>query len=577
MITFEIIRFKNFLGSGNAFTEIELNKNKSVLILGKNGSGKSTFIDAIHFALFGTAFRKIKKEGIINTVNQKATLVEIEFSTNGKAYKIVRGIKPNKFEIWCEGVQLDQKSNARDSQTFLEQHILKMNAKSFTQIVILGSRSFVPFMKLTAGDRRIIIEDLLDIQIFSVMNSVAKQKLKHVKHELEIEHHNLNAQREIQNLASGTLKRLEADNKEKIAELEVEAKKQRLQVIDFKGEISRISRLIDDLEGFIGNDTKLQENRQKLAIFHSKATDIIAKSGDEIEFYDGHDECPTCQQRIDENFKRNKKNTLEATIAEHRAKVAEVESAQNKIKKKLDEIKKNQSELDKHNQDMLGFKHNLRTVTSKLQETEDAIKALSVEKDGSAIADSREKAGTAASRIKSISDTIDKLNDDKEYLEAITGMLKDDGIKSRIIKKYLPIINKQINKYLSDMNFFVNFNIDENFDETIKARHLDTFSYHNFSEGERMRIDLSLLFTWRAIAKMKNSVNTNLLILDEIFDSSLDTDGTDEFMNIVNVLNQEAKTNTLIISHKGEQLADKFERVIRFKKVKGYSQMTGET
>ena len=569
MITFELIRWKNLLSTGNLWTEIELNSSKTNLIVGANGHGKSTILDALTFVLFGKPFRKINKPLLVNSVNNKDCKVEIVFKAYGKDYKIVRGIKPNIFEIWVDGSLLNQDSASRDYQEYLEKYILKMNMKSFCQIVILGSASFVPFMQLTPADRRAIIEDLLDIQIFSVMNLLVKQRWQENKESVEKNRMLLKSAQDKKEYIERTLTNLKQNNDDRLIELETQLK-------DFdqkkKELLTKVKGLMDEKEELTTEIVTLADVRNEYANSIASLTtqeSNVHRCDKEIDFLTDHDECPTCKQHIDEHFRERRKNKLHADAAEAQ-KYADL------LKKHMDDLLikiNNLEDKSKRSQTILseikGSKQTMMWIVSMMNDIEDNMdKIRNADK---MVMDSEHDLKSAEEEIYRLEGSLQFRLDERKMIETAMSLLKDGGIKTKIIKQYIPIINKLVNKYLAQMGFFVNFNIDENFNEVIKSRYRDEFAYSSFSEGEKTRIDLALMFTWRAVAKMKNSVNTNLLILDEILDGSLDANGTDEFLKIIKTLTDD--TNTYIISHKQDQLLDKFDKTYRFEKVKNFSRM----
>ena len=570
MIVFKSIKWKNFLSTGNIFTEVKLNENGNTLIIGENGAGKSTILDALCFALFGKPFRKINKPGLLNSVNQKEAVVEVEFRTNNKDYKIIRGIKPNIFEIYCDDIMLNQDSASKDYQEHLEKFILKMNMKSFTQIVILGSAAFTPFMQLSPGDRRTVIEDLLDIQIFSTMNVIVKQRLLSNRDTLERNRLEVTGKDEKKSFIEKTLSSLKQNNDEKLTEYETrlsELKDKKKSILE---EVEVIS---NEREKLIEEVSDLDDLRKSYQDFIKNMNVLDAETKrleKEKNFLDKSDNCPTCKQAIDEDFKHKRTHTLgqEMLVNIDSAVKYNVESDAllEKINAKDDKSKRIQEIKTQINSKKELMKH----LMSNIDDTNAAIEKM--KNADQMVLDNENELELIEADINRLNVEKNELLDERQYIETAINLLKDGGIKTKIIKQYLPIINKHINKYLSQMGFFVNFNINESFEESIKSRYRDEFQYANFSEGEKMRIDLALLFTWRSIAKMRNSVNTNLLILDEVLDGSLDGNGTDEFLKIM--WSMIGDTNTFVISHKQDQLFDKFQKVIKFQKVKNFSQIS---
>ena len=571
MLIFKAVRWKNFLSTGNIFTEIKLNETGNALIIGENGAGKSTILDAITFALFGKPFRKINKPGLVNSVNQKASIVEIDFDTNGKEYKIIRGIKPNVFEIYCDGIMLNQDSASKDYQEHLEKFILKMNYKSFTQIVILGSASFTPFMQLSPADRRTVIEDLLDIQIFSTMNVIARQKMLANKDSMERNRLETAGKEEKKSFIERQLSNLRTNNEEKLIELEAQFKQYKDETEKLDSDIVEMKAERENLlDGLNDKLTSLTEKHTKLLNFRAKIDANKHRHEKDNNFYHDNNNCPTCKQTIEEQFKLS-------IITDNQTKITDLQTGLDKIENEIsnvvDELQRAQS-LNAKAQDykteiinkQSKSKHNV-SLMDLLEESINKIKH-----SDNMVIDNERELMVVDIDLNALATDKNELLDERQYIETAINLLKDGGIKTKIIKQYLPVINKLINKYLSQMGFFVNFNINESFEETIKSRYRDEFQYANFSEGEKMRIDLALLFTWRSIAKMRNSVNTNLLILDEVLDGSLDNNGTDEFLKIMWTMIGD--TNTFVISHKQDQLIDKFQKVIRFEKHKNFSRLS---
>lgn len=567
MITFTQVRYKNILSTGNAWTTIDLNCNKSTLIVGENGAGKSTILDAISFALYGKAFRKINKPQLMNSINQRDLAVEVNFTSNGTEFIIKRGMKPNVFEIWKNGELLNQDASARDYQAYLEENILKMNYKSFGQVVVLGSSTFVPFMQLPAHHRREVIEDLLDIQIFSTMNNLLKEKINtnkgdlvQIKYDLDLVKTKIDSAKE----HNESIRRMKESEVSRIKD------KMRERIEFIEGEESRAEELDDKIAGLIGTISDKTDTVGKLSQFKTLKADLNNKLNTlqkDVKFYHAHDNCPTCRQGIEHDFKVS-------TIGEKSGKISEIENAIlvldgkiGKVSDRIEEISGVETTIHKHSLNRTEHTANIRIAKSTLaglkKELDEAEKNVA-EIDTSKIAGYKEE-------LKALMDRAKVLSEDKETLSVVGSMLKDGGIKTRIIKQYVPIMNKLINKYLAAMEFFVDFQLDENFNEKILSRFRDEFSYASFSEGEKLRIDLALMFTWRAVSKLRNSVTTNLLIMDEVLDGSLDQAGTDEFLKIVNEIT--ADSNVFIISHKGDSLHDKFDHVIKFEKKKNFSQI----
>ena len=569
MITFEKIRWKNLLSTGNIFTEIKLNETSNSLVIGENGAGKSTILDAICFALFGKAFRKINKPSLVNSVNTKECVVEIEFRTNGKAYKIVRGIKPNVFEIYCEGVLLNQDSASKDYQEHLEKFVLKMNYKSFTQIVILGSASFTPFMQLSSNDRRTVIEDLLDIQIFSVMNTIAKQKMQENKDTLERNRLTLSSKEDLKVFIEKNINSLRQNNEEIKNDLLSQKEDHEQSIITHKEEVRALNERLGTLIDEASEKAKSKEKHKKLIALQSKIESNSNRMESEISFYCDNDTCPTCRQSIDSGFKAEAVDTNTKKLEELNQGLRDIGDQISLCVAAINESDKLIGEANTVKNRITSINANISNLVSHINDIEDQIEKI--ETSDSVLIENETSLKIVLEELLILNKEKSDLLSDRKYIETAISLLKDGGIKTKIIKQYLPVINKLINKYLAQMGFFVNFNINEQFEETIKSRYRDEFSYHNFSEGEKMRIDLALLFTWRTIAKMRNSVSTNLLILDEVLDSSLDNNGTDEFLKIM--WDMLGDTNTFVISHKTDTLLDKFQKVYRFEKHKNFSRL----
>jgi DNA repair exonuclease SbcCD ATPase subunit len=555
------------LSTGNIFTQIPIDKNPTTLIVGENGAGKSTFLDAITFSLFGKPFRNINKPQLVNSINEKDCVVEIEFVVGKKNYKIIRGIKPNIFEIHCDGELLNQDAKAKDYQDMLEKLILKMNYKSFTQIVILGSTNFTPFMQLSAGERRAVIEDLLDIQIFSAMNQIVKSKVHDLKDEgakLKIQ---IDTTREKIELHKRHLDELKKNNKEIIdaKKLEITQNKEQISTILF--DVAVLEDKIETLLTDITDDEASTKKMSKFTQLEAKIENNIGKLEKDIEFYSVNSTCPTCDQSI--NNKDEKVTACNHKIGELNEGLSKLKKESDVVTERIKAIKGIQKEIQKLQQELTSKNTSSFQTTKYIKKLENEISALQTKPAMSD--DFKAQSKQLLNDLQKYNDARKSVAEQSQHYDIVSQLLKDGGIKSKIIKQYVPVINKLVNKYLAAMDFFVNFTIDEEFKESIKSRHRDDFSYENFSEGEKKRIDLALLFTWRAVAKLKNSVNTNLLIFDEVFDGSLDINGTEEFMKLINMLNE--NTNIFVITHKTDQMVDKFKHTIRFNKVKNFSQM----
>ena len=567
MIIFEKVRWKNFLSTGNQFTEIDLNRNETTLIIGENGAGKSTVLDALCFALFGKPFRTISKSQLINTVNAMETVVEIEFSIASRNYKVVRSIKPNKFEIWQNDIMINQEANSRDYQKILEQQILKLNYRSFTQVVILGSSTFVPFMQLKAKFRREVVEDLLDIKIFSTMNLLLKQRLKDLVTELqEVEYNHKLCSEKI------TMQSTHIENIKNNADLIIKEKQSNYESnsIELDKKVNNKKLLEENQKGLftsVEDQIKIESKDVKLKDLRSTLTEKQKEKDRMIKFLSENEDCPACEQHIDKEFKSQMISAKETEKKEIVDGLTKMEEELDKTKVRLNEISKVTNEIQDNSIQIASLNTSIQELEKYQVKLSEEIKEL----EKSTIDNSdEEQLKILQEEFEGIEKNRKDLKEEKVYKEASKAMLQDTGIKTKIIKQYLPVMNQLINKYLASMEFYVNFSLDENFDETIKSRFRDNFNYASFSEGEKMRIDLALLFTWRAIAKMKNSTNTNLLILDEIFDSSLDSAGTDEFLKILNTLEGE---NVFVISHKQDVLVDKFKHTLKFEKNKNFSKM----
>ena len=568
MIIFRAVRWKNLLSTGNYFTEIKLDSNANTLVVGENGSGKSTMLDALCFGLFGKAFRNVNKPQLINSINGKDCVVEIELDCNNKSYKIIRGIKPNVFEIYQNGDLLNQDAAIRDYQEYLEKFILKMNYKSFTQIVILGSASFVPFMQLSASDRRNIIEDLLDIQIFSTMNSLVKDKLSTNKDATGIKKYDIDLTKQKYDLEKKHVDELKQNNDDKVKEYESEILNSNQTIQALHAEIANASGQVELYSTDVALQTETESKVKKLGKLESQIESNLSKFQKDISFFQHNDDCPTCRQSIATEFKEGQIQSLQTKTTQCEVGLKDLEAKLLDEQAKLNKIADTQKTIQKLQIQIATKNTSIVEVNKYIVKIEKEILALKETKGSTQLQESQLL--ELASQLTQLESDLKLLIEEKTYYEAATSLLRDTGIKTKIIKQYLPIINKLVNKYLSSLDFFVNFNLDESFKETIKSRHRDDFSYHNFSEGEKQRIDMALMLTWRAVAKLKNSSNTNLLILDETFDSSLDTTGTEELMKILHMLEG---VNLFVISHKGDILQDKFLNVIRFGKEKNFSRI----
>ena len=569
MIIFQKVRWKNFLSTGNSFTEINFTKSPNTLIIGNNGAGKSTILDALCFGLFGKPFRKINKPQLLNSINNQAAVVEIEFLVGKKQYKIIRGIKPNVFEIYQNDVLMNQDAAAKDYQEVLEKNILKLNFKSFTQVVILGSASFVPFMQLSPADRRTIIEDLLDIQIFSSMNGLVKDKMSSIKSLVTDVKYNMDLTAEKIELQKQNIEEHKKHNDDEIEKKRREIANSQTQIVSTTNDIELIQKHIDVLQSKIGDKLTMESKSKKLLQLESKIENNIKKTEKDIKFYEEHDNCPTCQQIIADSFRKDQINDRKSKESVQREGLKEIESQIAKVNKRLIEITNIIKHVQEHNNEIVKHNSTISAINQYIGKLQKEVEELTSRKDN--LEEENTKLKELKEQLAKLIVEQEKLSIEKSYYDYASNLLKDTGIKTKIIKQYLPIMNKLINKYLTAMDFFVNFTINESFEETIKSRHRDEFSYANFSEGEKMRIDLALLFTWRQIAKLKNSTNTNLLILDEVFDSSLDGVGTEEFLKLIHEMGTD--TNVFVISHKGDQLFDKFRSIIKFEKHNNFSRI----
>jgi DNA repair exonuclease SbcCD ATPase subunit len=567
MIVFKSVQWKNFLSTGNSPNKILLNKSPTTLIIGKNGEGKSTILDALCFSLFGKPFRNINKGQLVNSINQKGCVVEIEFDIGGREYKIVRGIKPNIFEIYLNGEMINQDAASRDYQKVLEQQILKLNYKTFTQVVILGSASFVPFMQLSSLQRREVIEDILDIRIFSTMNQLLKDKANETKDAIaKIENEIATAKTKVESQTQ-LIKTITEAKTSAIESIAAKIAANNSEILQAEGEIELIISEIDTLKASIADKETVADDIEKAKTIKSKLLQKIETCEHHTEFFNEHDVCPSCDQNIPEEHKSKIVEDLNAKLLEQNGKIGELETILSNLNQKLSEITKIQSQITDKNIELSTRNSTITLLNKQVKEMQAEVESKKT--DTSNLDEEKNKLKDLAKEALLKISEKSQLQEHRNLEEVASILLKDTGIKTAIIREYLPAMNKLINKYLQSMDAYIHFELDESFNEIVKSRHRDDFTYASFSEGEKMRIDLSILFTWRQIAKMKNSVNTNLLLLDEIFDSSLDTAGTDYFLNLMNQFGE--NTNIFVISHKGDQLFDKFRSVVKFEKRNDFS------
>ena len=570
MIYFKKLRWRNFLSTGNQFIEVDLRKSPSTLIIGMNGAGKSTLLDALCFALFNRAFRDIKKEQLVNTINQNDCEIEVEFETSNKQYKVVRGIKPNKFEVYCNDVLLNQDASNLDYQNALEQTILKCNYRAFCQVVILGSTSYEPFMHLRARYRREVVEEILDIRVFSHMDLLLRQKQGELNKSVVDVKHRYDLMTEKYELQKKHFEEVQSRDYRDIDDRRDQLKENEKSNYEYNQKLQLLNEKIISTKAEIWGSEKVFKKESELNKLESKIEHKLDREKKDVEFFENNDNCPTCTQPIDERFKQTQiyegkkqiskleeglqqltaeMGRTQEQIKQYKAvekRLNDLDISVAKINTSISEINRHSNRLDTEIAKFENADTNTNVIQKELEQIKEDLKLVNVEKN--------------------------KAVEEKKYIDIAREILNDTGVKANIIKKYLPIMNNLINKYLQSMDFFVNFQLDEEFNETIKSRFRDTFNYNSFSEGEKLRIDLALLFTWRTIAKMKNSTNTNLLILDEIFDSSLDGQGTEDFFKILKTLTNE---NTFIISHKGDILFDKFTSIIKFEKYKNFTRLAG--
>ena len=568
MILFEKIRWKNFLSTGNQFTEVNLKKNSTTLIIGTNGAGKSTILDALTFSLYGKSFRKINKAQLVNSTNEKDCKVEIEFSIGDTEWKVIRGIKPNIFKIYRNEEPLDQSANANDQQKWLEQNVLKMNYKSFTQIVILGSSNFVPFMQLNSPSRREVVEDLLDIKIFSSMNGLIKEKIRSVKDEIRTLDFKKDSLLDKVEMQTNLIKEIENQSKENIDEKKKKITQLFTEADNYVDENEALENEAadrkKDLEKLMGASEKLKKQNN----LWGKISNKVTTATKEHEFFQENRVCPTCTQSIDEDFRinkiddsQNKKQELQQGFKELEEAIQKEELRESTFNSLSQEVSKLLNGITKNNTHISGCQTQIRQLESEIQRVTEQLANRNTEHD---------RLATFNSNLQETYTHLAEKKENISYYDFTYSLLKDGGVKAKIIKKYLPLINQQVNKYLQMMDFYINFKLDEEFNETIESPIHEDFSYASFSEGEKMRIDLALLFTWREVARFKNSVNTNLLIMDEVFDSSLDGFGSDEFLKIIKYVISDA--NIFVISHKKE-IQEQFNNIINFEKKQGFSFM----
>lgn len=567
MIAFKTISYQNFLSTGNVPNVIQLNRSTSTLIIGKNGEGKSTILDALTFALFGKPFRNINKPQLCNSINQKNCLVELEFEIGTTSYKIRRGIKPNLFEIFCDGKMMNQDAAVKDYQKILEQQILKLNYKTFTQVVILGSASFVPFMQLPQTQRREVIEDILDISVFSTMNQILKERMNETKELLQSIDNKITISKTTAESQKKIIASLVSSKKEQVDSIltqissnEEEIKKNTEVVTNLLEQIQKLTKECEDVN-------KLKKDANELNKLRAKLSTNKEKIEETLSFFEENTICPSCSQGIPHEHKDSIIKDIQSQCSSIDEKIITLEEANNRLQER-------QAKLDELNSEILSLNilvnsTNATNMTLNEQNKKLEKQIKEAKSDTSNIDAERKKLSEIVEEAMKLLEKKKELNEQRIIEDVSYNLLKDTGIKTAIIREYLPVMNKLINSYLNAMDFYVHFELDESFNEIIKSRHRDEFSYASFSEGEKMRIDLAILFTWRHIAKMKNSINTNLLILDEIFDSSLDNSGTDYFLSIMNAFGE--KSNVFVISHKGDQLFDKFHSVIKFEKKGNFS------
>ena len=569
MIVFKKISWRNFLSTGDKPTIVFLDRSSTTLIIGENGSGKSTILDALTFGLFGKPFRNINKPQLVNAINEKGLMVEIDFSIGKKDFTVRRGVKPNIFEIFQNGKMFDQTANVRDYQDYLERIILKLNYKSFTQIVLLGNSSFEPFMQLKQADRRAIVEDLLDIQIFSSMNMILKQKVSELKGEFQQNENQRDLNESKTKMQREYIERLQQDNESIILDKSQEIKNFKKQKEYDVGTLNVLQKQILALNDKMLLEDGVQKKASEFGTLQNKIDIKLDQEQKELKFYETNSTCSQCKQDIDDVFKKERIIDISKGIDEKKDGLDKILTQIESLEKELEGFKSIGREVAEKNKKLAGLESQIQSLDSNIERTQKEIEKLQEKKELDSVEENTLQ--SLQEDLRTLEGQYQGLCETKQVYEYANELLRDSGIKTKIIRQYVPIINKYVNKYLNELDFLINFTIDENFNETIQSQYRDEFSYASFSEGEKMRIDLALLFTWRMVAKLKNSVNTNLLILDEVFDSSLDTEGTDAFLKIINTLDTD--TNVFVISHKGEILFDKFLSTLKFVKEKQFSKI----
>ena len=567
MIEFKTIKWKNFLSTGNNFTNISLNEHNKTLIVGENGAGKSTILDALCFGLFNKPFRKINKPQLVNTINGTDCVVEIEFDIGKVSWKVRRGMRPNIFELYKNGNQLDQTASAADQQKWFEQNVLKLNYKSFTQIVVLGSSTFVPFMQLPAAGRREVIEDILDIRIFSTMNTILKDRVRENKEQISQAEYSLSLLKDKLQVQKTLIEDLKKQSAENVSLWEEEISNMQNDIETNQQELEKHMVTIDELTKTMNSHPNPQQELKKLNEFNIKFKSKLQDMQKEINFLTSNDVCPTCNQEITEEFKNQNVDQSNKKIDKLNDALIDIDSKLKGLNETLQKRTSIQKDITQVQNNINNCFSTINWKKNKVEETQTKIDSIKTNTDN--VDREKDKMIGMIEQGKSQELQRRQIMKRSTELKIVAEILKDGGVKSSIIRKYLPVMNTLINKHLQELEFYVNFNLDDTFNETIKSRYRDDFSYASFSEGEKMRIDLALLFTWREVAKLKNSVNTNILILDEIFDSSLDSNGTADFINILRTVTE--GNNVFVISHKEDMLHDKFDNVIQFKKVKNFS------